>query len=221
MIKIKLGGFPFYLPQRWQEVSQEQAKRLFETDSNQLHERLTILGDIPPADKLKINPDIILAIYPIISFIEDVPELVPDKLEPIDLANDWTFAEFETARQFILKHINELGVSMIKLAEIKELESNYIEAGAKILDAFYSFMEIWEVFDLDQSEDDEPSATEEAAGIHRLEAFGPYAILESIAKKFGKLPREIENEPVGFVMQEYHYQKETNRFNLNLAKLQK
>jgi len=218
MVTIYFGGFKFKFPVEWQEVKPEQAKRLSETRPEQIQDRLAILGGIPSTKYAKFDAPPLLAAYEVVSFIEELPDLVPDTIEPVDIENGWSFLEFETARKIILKHKDELGLALYPVAAIKGQEANFIEYGAKALDAMNAFLEQYKIFDLDE-DDDEPSALEEAAGINRLKAFGPYSLLEAIAAKFGKYPAEIEKQPVGWVYTQYHYDKELGRFQNNYAKL--
>lgn len=217
MIKIKLGGFPFKFPQRWEEVKPKQAKALFETKPEEVHKRLSILTNLPIKEKIKLDASVLIAVYEVVSFIEEIPELVSDKIGGVDIANDWSFVEFENARQAIIQHKNELGLCLYRIAEIKGQEKNYLEYGVKALDAINTFLDSWGVFDIE--EDEEPTALEEAAGIERVQMFGVYSMLEAIAAKFAKLPTEIEKEPVGWVYQQYHYDKEVDRFRTNYQKL--
>lgn len=218
MVKVKIGGFPFQFPVKWSEVSLKQAKQLAVTKPEDIHERLSILSELPRPEHLKLEASKLLALYEIISFIEHIPDLVPNKLAPIDIANDWSYMEFEAARKIIIDHQTELGLCLYPLAEIKGLQINYVEAGAKILDGINAFLDQWKIFDL-ENEDTEPSALEEAAGIDRLNAFGSYSMLEGIAAKFSKYPAEIEKQPVGWVFMQYHYDKEVGRFQSNYNKL--
>lgn len=219
MVKVRLGGFPFRAPISWQEVKPDQARRLHETRPEQIQDRLAILLGIPGTKYARFNAEPLLAVYELVSFIEEIPDLVANTMGAVDIANEWSFVEFETARQVILQHKDELGLALYPIAEIKGQEANYIEYGAKALDGINAFLEQYKIFDLDEDEDDEPSALEEAAGINRLQAFGPYALLEAIAAKFGKYPDEIERKPVGWVYTQYHFDKELGRFQNNYAKL--
>ena len=220
MQRIRLGGFLFYAPQRWKDITPKKLDQLSATKPNEIRKRVHILCDLP---EIKLSAEVYLAIYEICSFIEEIPELVPNRLEVTDtlkwISEDWTFAEFETARAITAEHLDELGIVLYHLAKIKELEKHYLEAGAKALDGMKLFLEQWSMFDL-EGDKQGPTDMEELAGIDRLQAFGVYPILETIAAKFGKLPSEIEKEPVGWVMQEYIYQNERNRYSDNLRKLQ-
>ena len=193
------------LPQRWEEVTPTQAKKLMETQPEDIRERLTILGRVPGKEHIELDPNVVLSLYEIISFIEQVPELVPETLSIGDtldwVQNDWTFAEFENARRLLVKHKRQPSIALYGLAEIKDLQKNYIEAGVKALEGIGRFIDQFAGFGIyDQKE---PTAEEEASGVERLQAFGVYSILEQIAAKYGVLPKDIEKEPVGWVMVEY------------------
>ena len=220
MQRVRLGGFPFNVPQRWRDLKPSQLDQLSATKPNEIKKRVHILCKLP---EIELTADVYIALYEICSFIEVVPELVPNRLKIDDLlkwvSEEWSFAEFETARLVTADHLNELGVVMYHLAKIKGLEKNYLEAGAKALDGMKLFLEQWSIFDLEGDEKG-PTDLEELAGINRIQAFGVYPILETIAAKYGRLPSEIEKEPVGWVMQEYIYQNERNRYSENLRKLQ-
>ena len=115
MIKIKLGGYPFLLPQTWNEVSVDQARRIAETKPEDIQKRLSILSSVPDKRFLQVQGDALLVPYEIISFIEEIPEIVPDKITVPDIASEWSFMEFEAARQAIEAHQNELGVCLYTL----------------------------------------------------------------------------------------------------------
>jgi len=217
MITIKIGGFPFRVPQRWDEVTPKQAAALYDTKPEHLHQRLTILCGLPGPRYIDLPEDVILAAYELVSFVEDIPDLTRNSLGDFDIANDWSFLEFENARRAILAHQNELGISMYQLANIKRLEATYVEAGAKILDGINSFLHQWGIFDDDK--EDEPSALEEAAGINRLKAFGPFTMLDDIAKEWGKTPKEVEQMPVGLIYTKYFKDRETAKYQENYRKL--
>ena len=220
MIKIRLGGWPFVLPQTWDEVTPQQAKKLAATKPEDIKERLQILGGIPKAANL--SPDVLLAAYEIVSFVEVLPELVPNTLDLGDplqwIQEQWTFEEFEAARKLLMKHKDELSLALYGLAEIKGLQQNYLEAGAKALEGINQFTLQYEPFGI--YEEKEPSALEELAGIDKLQAFGVYPILTQIGAKFGKYPEEIAKKSVGWVMLEYVNNFATEKYVENMRNLQ-
>lgn len=220
MIKIRLGGWPFVLPQKWEEVTPMQAKKLANTKPEDLKQRLQILGGIPA--KASISPSVVFAAYKIISFIEVIPEVVSNNLQLGDtldwIQNHWSFEEFETARKVIMQHPKELSLTFYDLAEIKGLQNNYLEAGAKALDGINRFTLQYEPLGI--YDEKEPSALEEAAGVGRLQAFGVYPILSQIGAKFGQYPEDIAKKSVGWVMLEYVNNFATQEYVDNLRKLQ-
>jgi len=219
MIKIRIGGWPFRFPQRWEEVSFQDAKNLYYTKGNELQERLYILARVPKRDVLKLDPSIVLAAYEIISFIEEVPLIVPNTSneQAVDWVANWTFAEFEAGRQLILKQQEAPALAMAMLAEIKDRQSDYLEYGAKALDGIFQLLNHYNEFGLFSEK--EPSDIEFSAGIERLQLFGTYAIVAKLAKEFGKLPQEIEQEPAGWVLKEWAHMVEQNRYQENYARL--
>ncbi len=212
MITIKIGGFPFKLPQRWSEVTPEQARRLTETDNTDLLERLFILGKVP---KLIYPPDLLLAAYEIISFVEEMPITTTNKVEVRDIKK-WTFTEFEQCRKVVAKHAKEPVLAFITICEyLGYKDKDYIEVGAKACDMMFQFMERWAEWGIF---DERPLTDKEVhAGIERLQGFGVYAILESIAEKYSKLPKDIEQEPCEWVYLEWTYINEKVQYQNNLS----
>ena len=221
MIKIRLGGWPFVLPQTWDEVTPPKAKKLAATKPEDIKERLQILGGIPKAANL--SPDVLLAAYEIIAFVEVLPELVPNTLDLGDplqwIQEQWTFEEFEAARKLLMSHKDELSLALYGLAEIKGLQQNYLEVGSKAMEGINRLMLEYKPFGI-YDNDKEPTAIEELAGIDKLQAFGQYPILAQLGAKFGKYPEEIAKKAVGWVMLEYTHNFTTDKFVENMRNLQ-
>lgn len=219
MIKVRIGGWPFHLPQTWDEVSWHKAKKLYGTASNQIRKRLEILAHIPNEDAIQLPDSGVLAAYEILTFIEDTPELVGNYIT-VPEVKTWSFQQFELCRQAMSKHPEELALCFARITEIlftddagklpSRYEKHYIEAGAKAMDALLLFVEQWKSTGLFDGE--LPSPEEERAGIKRLQSFGVYNILEQVAEKYGKLPREIEKESCQWVLTEWLFMREKTEF---------
>ena len=197
-----------------------QALRLYDTTAEQIHERISILTDLPRPEHLNLFPDSILALYELIAFIEEIPSLIEAKedLPPaIDWVSNWSFVEFETARMIILKHADTPSLCMAKLAEMKGYQDNYLQIGATALDGILGFMNHYASFGL--FDDQEPDIIEIEAGIDRLQLFGVYPIVKELGKSFGRLPREIENEPVGWVIKEWVHTLEQGKYQVKYNEL--
>jgi len=222
MIKIKIGGWPFMLPQRWSEVSQIQAKKLAETSVEDMRKRLFILGKIPEKKFIELDESVVIAAYEIISFVEELPEFSASTMDIQGslkwIENDWTFDEFERARQIIVKRKREISTSLVLLAEIKGYKENYIEAGLRILEGVGLFVEQYAKLGIFDKV--EPSAIEILAGVERLEVFTIYPILKQAAERYGKYPGDIARKPVGWVMKDYAHQVIESKVTENIHKLQ-
>lgn len=217
MITVKIGNYPFKIKQEWSEVSYQEALALYETEGNELHKRLSILSDMPGPEHLNLYPDSVLALYEIVSFIEEIPEIVKakDNIEDsIAFVSQWSFAEFEAARQILLRHPDTPALCMAKLAELKDRGDNYLEIGCHALDGIFGFMNHYAAFGI--FDEEEPKEEELEAGIERLQLFGVYPITKTLGKAFGKLPREIEKEPVGWVIKEWVHTLEEAKYQENL-----
>lgn len=222
MITVKVGNFPIRIKQEWSEVTYQEALDLYNTENNELHKRLSILSDIPSPEHLNLYPDSVLALYEIVSFVEEIPEVVKAKeriKDSIAFISEWTFAEFETARQLLLKHPEQPALCMAKLAEIKGKGANYLEIGCHALDGIFGFMNHYAAFGI--FDEVEPQDEEIEAGIERLQLFGVYPIAKTLGKAFGKLPREIEQEPVGWVIKEWVHTLEEAKYQNNLNQINK
>lgn len=219
MIPVRIGGWPFRLPQTWDEVRYSKAMKLYATASNQIRERLTILGGVPDEDAIDLPEAGILAAYEILAFIEETPELVSDQVQ-VPEVKTWTFQQFELCRQAMAKHPDELALSFARITEIlftddkgelsHKHKKHYVEIGSKAMDSLLRFVEQWKTTGLFDS--GSTSIEEERAGIKRLQVFGVYNILESVAEKYGKLPKEIEKEPCQWVLTEWLFMREKHEF---------
>jgi hypothetical protein len=195
MIKVKVGGYLFNLKSAWHEVSKEDAIKLYNTFESDLWQRLMILSDLP---KIQTTPEATLALYEIISFCEDLP-LVGKEGKKI---SEWTFKEFELVRQAIVKWPDMQGLSLGRVAEV--MDCDLLEA-VGCLEELAAFMDGWKDTPLFNNDDKEESA---------LTAFGTYGILESVGEKFGKLPREIEEEKAVWIFTEWlhnYYKEKANK----------
>jgi len=229
MIKIYIGEtgkrphLPFRLPQSWEEVTAKQASELAKTTKEDLRKRLTILGKVPGPDHLPLSPSAVLAAYEIISFVENIPDLVPDELGISDpkawVEQEWTYLEFEVARKTIIRHKDEISMAMYEVAEIKDLGHNYLEAGAKGMDGIAAVIQQYD--QLGVFNEEEPTVEELAAGVEELQQFGVYPMISQIAERYGKYPQDIEQKPAGWVMQEYAYQFKHNKVQASLSKMKK
>lgn len=194
MQKIIIGGFHFQAYQRWEEVPMPLALKLFGTTPRQ---RALLLLD-PPLP-LELHEDQMAVIDAIVSFVEECPPT--NKIYPFDRLS---FKQFELIRQAIAKHPESLGCTLGRVAYIMNYKGlNYSEFAASVLGAVFSFVEAWQYTELFLGK--ELTQKEIDAGAERLQAFGSYGILEAVASKYGKLPKDIENEPAAWVFQEWYY----------------
>lgn len=216
MIKIRLGGWLFKVKNKWPEVTFEEAQRLANTDQYQIRERVKILISPGLPDSLKVNNDHLLALYEICSFVQDIPELVPNTIEVPDVKT-WPFKVFEFARHAITKHPEELALSFPRITEVLDLDkSKYLEVGAKAVDMiniFTSEWAQWGIFD-----ESEPSQEELNAGIERLQSFGVFGMIDRLATKYGVTPEEVENWPTQSVFMKWVYLLEESNFQAELQR---
>ena len=209
MVKGRLGGWLFRVKNRWQEVEFSEAMELFKAES--IREQVSILTTprIPP--QLKISEGHLLALYELIAFTLDVPEVVSNEVE-VPPARGWAFKDFELCRQAITKHPEALPLTFARITQILDLpEENYLEVGAKALDEINSVMEQWKPWGIFDSS--EPTAEEVNAGIERLQAFGVYSIVSRLAEHFGKRPEEIEKRTVNAVLLDWTMLVESAKYS--------
>ena len=88
MVKVRLGGWIFRVKNRWEEVTPSEAMELFKAEG--IREQVSILTTprIPP--QLKISEGHLLALYELITFTLEVPEVVSNEVE-VPPARGWAF----------------------------------------------------------------------------------------------------------------------------------
>jgi hypothetical protein len=208
MVKVRLGGWLFRVKNRWEEVTPSEAMELFKAEGIREHISILTTPRIPP--QLKISEGHLLALYELITFTLEVPEVVSNEVE-VPPARGWAFKDFELCRQAITKHPEALPLTFARITQILDLpEENYLEVGAKALDEINSVMEVWRPWGIFDSA--EPTAEEVNAGIERLQAFGVYSIVSRLAEHFGKLPEEIEKRTVNAVFLDWVMLVETAKY---------
>lgn len=215
MVKVRLGGWLFRIKNKWQEVTPQEAMALYKAEG--IRERISILSSPPLPPSLKINDAHLLALYELVSFTHDIPELVTNEIE-VPPASGWAFKDFELCRQAIIKHPDALPLTFARIAQVLDLpEENYLEVGAKALDEINKVMEHWGQWGI--FDDVQPTSEEVSAGIERLQAFGVYGIVNRLAEHFGKLPEEIEVRTVNAVFLDWTYLMEQAGFAARLQEL--
>lgn len=215
MVKVRLGGWLFRIKNKWQEVTPEEAMALYKAEG--VRERIAILINptLPPS--IAIEAGHLLALYELIGFIHDIPEVVHDTVE-VPSASGWAFKDFELCRQAIVKHPDALPLTFARITEVLGLPpESYLEVGAKALDEINSVMEQWGQWGI--FDPSEPTPEELNAGIERLQAFGVYGIINRLAEHFGKLPEEIEKRTVNAVFLDWTYLMEQAGFASRLSEL--
>lgn len=200
------------IPQRWSEVSYSQAEKLFQSDGSKT-EIIKILARVP-AERLDLK--IIDTLWAILNFVEEYPELVENKID-VPNVREWPFKVFEYARQAIQRHPDKMTMAFSRItyllfAENKEVKhkDSYVEIGAKACDMMREYISYWT--DRGFFDEVELEPEQESAGIERVQAFGVYSILETVAAKYGVLPKVIEDEPTHWVLLEWAYTQEKVRY---------
>ena len=189
-------------------------------------EVIAALSDIPQAKILQIDTDEILALYELVSFVEDIEDAlqyIPSdiKLPDIDTVSD-TFEKCELAKikaQEIKQYYRLLPeLVRIYLGE-EHLKGSAIEClakGAVILENLNSFLERFK--DLGG---DKPNEDQHEAGIEALHSFGTYGIVESIAQRYHCKPYDVYQWSAEEVYMDMLYQQAKARYQENLMDIER
>ena len=207
MIRVDVGGFPFQIKQRWDEVSFQEALRLYACTKPL--DVVQVLST-PNMPKLNLPADLVLALYEITSFAEEVPEAHG---EPMKIAS-WSFLQFEHVRKAIAECPLGVSFALGRVADI--LGCSSINDGVRALAALQQFAQDWADTGLFDAEDATPE--EVAAGVQKLQAYGAYGILQAVAKKYSMKPQEVEKESCIWVLTEWTYQIAERNYIANLQK---
>jgi hypothetical protein len=188
-------------------------------------EVICALSDIPMEKLQRLDTSDILALYEIVSFIEDIDEAlsyIPSNIQipEIDVASE-SFEKCELAKlkaqQYKQYYLLLPEIVRIYLGE-EHLKGSAIEClakGAVILEDLNKFLERFK--DLGGENPDESQIE---AGIEALHSFGSYGIVESIASKYHCKPYEVYQWQAEEVYMDMLYQQAKNRYQENLREIE-
>jgi len=210
MIRVDIGGFPFQIKQRWDEVTFSEALRLYACKKPLDVVRVLSVPNMP---ELNLHADLLLALYELTSFVEEFPEAHG---APMKIAS-WSYREFENVRKAVAECPLGVPFALGRVADI--LGYNTINEGVRAVAALQQFTQDWA--DTGLFDTKEPTPEEIAAGVQRLQAYGAYGILQAVAKKYGMKPQDVEKESCVWVLTEWTYQMAERDFVANLQKTEK
>lgn len=184
-------------------------------------EVIAALSDIPKAKLLQLDTDQILALYELVSFVEDIEDALQYipldiKLPDIDTGSD-TFEKCELSKikaqelkQYYLL-LPELVRIYLGEDHLKGLAIECLAKGAVILENLNSFLERFKDLGGDKPNDDQ-----QEAGIESLHSFGTYGIVESIAQRYNCKPYDVYQWSAEEVYMDMLYQQAKGRYQENL-----
>ena len=183
------------------------------------------LSDIPLGKLLKLNTDEILALYELVSFIEDVEDAlqyIPAniKIPEIEVGSE-TFEKCELAKMKAgdLKEYYRLIPELVRIYLGEDhLSGSAIDClakGAVILESLNSFLIRFK--DLGG---EDPTEEQQEAGIEALHSFGTYGIVEGIAQRYYCKPYDVYNWEAEEVYMDMLYQQAKGRYQENLRDIE-
>lgn len=187
---------------------------------------IAALSSLTPGQVAALPESDVLALYELISFIEDPAEIAlalpPDWQPPeIDVASD-SFEKAELAKikmgQFKAPYRLLPALAGVYLGEpdLTSPAAPLLAAGALILE------QLAELFDrFKDLGGEEPTEEQKEAGIDALHTFGPYAIVEGIADKYKVRPYEVFKWSAEEVYLELTYQQAKSRYQENLREIER
>lgn len=207
----------------YREVTVEDLRKIKEPTPRNI---LIALSDIP-ADKVrKLSSEDVLALYELVSFLDDPAEAlaaVPLSIElpDVDVASA-TFEKAELAKLKIekLKEPYRLFPELVRVYFGEGLLTgpaiNCLALGAII---YQDLNQLFKRFkDL---AGEAPTDEQVEAGIEALHTFGPYGLAESIAAKYSCRPYDVFQWSAEEVYLELTYQQAKSRYQDNLREIEK
>lgn len=101
----------------------------------------------------------------------------------------------------------------------RKLRKYHYEIGLKVYVSVGLFLEHWSNYGVfDEPSEQEQDAAEEA-GVHLLQSFGAYSVIQSVAERYGVLPQEVEKYTAGWVYKDYVFNFVKNEYRDNFQKI--
>jgi hypothetical protein len=189
-------------------------------------EVVSALSGLTPKEAQAITPEVVLALYELYSFLDDVSEAalhVPPDWQPpnVDVAAE-SFEKIELAKRSLSSGLApyRLFLDLVKIY----FGADYVTGPAAPLIALGALIhqDLNQFFERFKDLAGEPPTEEEQeAGIEALHSFGPYGIAENIAAKYGCKPYEVFKWGAEEVYLELTYQLAKNRFQENLREIER
>lgn len=187
---------------------------------------IVALSSLTAAEAARLSADEVAALYEVVSFLTDPAEIalaLPPDFEPpkIDIAGE-TFEKLELVKlrmnQFKAPYRLFPALVGVYLGEdaLRGPAAVCLATGALLLQQLNAFFERFK--DL---AGEKPSEDQTEAGIDALHSFGPYAIAEGIAAKYGQRPYEVFQWSAEEIYLELTYQLAKSKYQDNLREIEK
>lgn len=187
---------------------------------------IVALTSLTAAEAARLSADDVAALYEILSYLTDPAEIalaLPPDFEPpqIDVAGE-TFEKLELAKlrmsQFKAPYRLFPALVGVYLGEeaLRGPAAVCLATGALLLQQLNAFFERFK--DL---AGEKPSEDQTEAGIDALHSFGPYAIAEGIAAKYGQRPYDVFQWSAEEIYLELTYQMAKSKYQDNLREIEK
>lgn len=222
MAKLKSRSAANFIKRCFKDVT---VKDLLKIKAGTPRALLEALSNFSPAEVAALTSEEVLALYELISFIDDPAEIalaLPPDFDPpeVDVASE-AFEKAELAKLKIsrIKEPCRLLPELVRIylgeAHLTGPAAPCLATGALILQGLIEFFERFK--DL---KSEPPTEDQEEAGIDALHTFGPYGIVESIAAKYHVRPYDVFKWSAEEVYLELTYQLAKSRYQENLREIE-
>lgn len=202
------------------------AEDLLKIKQHTPREVVAALSGLTAEEVRAVSPDVLLALYELYSFLDDVSEAalyVPPDWQPpaVDVAAE-SFEKAELAKRALASGAAPYRM-FLELVRIY-FGSPYVTGPAAPLLALGAliYQDLNAFFERFKDLAGEPPTEDEMeAGIEALHSFGPYGIAENLAAKYGRKPYEIFAWSAEEVYLELTYQLAKSRFQENLREIER
>jgi hypothetical protein len=220
MVKIHIGGKPYKLPTKWEEIDIHLLM-----GCTTPKEELSILGNIPPREINQLTHNQLFSLYQIIEFTHDhesldgvlkeisCTQIYKDDVGPMIDFSSWE--KLSKARKVIEPQYHKTYYNLAKIYFPSEKDTiNILSLGYKLLEQLNTFLGSYEEMFNEPYEDDEVNA-----GVEDLNGFDIFGTAFTLAGEDILKMDEVLQMPAVVIYTALYYSFKKRKYQENLMKI--